>query len=508
MNLQRLFPLCAAALFAVLSARANPVVFLHGWNSDASLWSTMTNQLVTDAGYAPTNILALSYYAKNNSDSSCSTDTDIADVAAFVAREIKTFQGEHGGAPIDVVCHSMGGLVVRYILAHDLIEPGWLRHYVPIATPHYGQNVETSYFLDTYSSYQTDQMKYGSRFLWDLAAAWSFEGKNRDDTLCVIGVTAWQDKFPFSGSTTQNGSYWDGLVHCWSAALADRPCRYVQRCHSSSCYYMQKGGICACDGGTDDPVYKLVKAYLADGTILAQSELGFNGTWLTALSAQGGLFYQVVRPDGTPEVFASTVDDLVSEFRNESTGAAATVKYYEHGTNDTETQGAGIELVYGTVPAATYAAAVRGTGTWAAFTNTGVAVTGGRTAVLRLRDGAAVTVVTNGTETVAVSNGWLAAEGLAVSAEDLSGCRTASTNVWANGETGWASYVAGLTPTNPASHLLALIACSNSMPSVTWTPDLGAARVYTVEGKTNLTDAAWAATNSATRFFRVRAEMK
>ena len=49
--------------------------------------------------------------------------------------------------------------------------------------------------------------------------------------------------------------------------------------------------------------------------------------------------------------------------------------------------------------------------------------------------------------------------------------------------------------------MLAEITYSNNTPYVTWTPDDSDSRTYTVEGKTNLTDAAH-------RFFRVKVEMK
>ena len=47
----------------------------------------------------------------------------------------------------------------------------------------------------------------------------------------------------------------------------------------------------------------------------------------------------------------------------------------------------------------------------------------------------------------------------------------------------------------------------NGMALVAWTPDLGAARVYVVEGRTNLTDGVWGTTNSGARFFRVNVGM-
>ena len=76
----------------------------------------------------------------------------------------------------------------------------------------------------------------------------------------------------------------------------------------------------------------------------------------------------------------------------------------------------------------------------------------------------------------------------------------------------WECYVAGLDPTNAVSRLVATIDMVDGSPVVSWTPDLNEGgtkheRVYTVEGKTNLTDTAWGPTNEATRFFRVKVQM-
>ncbi len=75
----------------------------------------------------------------------------------------------------------------------------------------------------------------------------------------------------------------------------------------------------------------------------------------------------------------------------------------------------------------------------------------------------------------------------------------------------WECYVAGLNPTNAAEVFRAVISFKNGKPNVSWNPDLNEGgtkheRVYTVEGKANLTDS-WAPTNSASRFFRVKVSM-
>jgi hypothetical protein len=83
----------------------------------------------------------------------------------------------------------------------------------------------------------------------------------------------------------------------------------------------------------------------------------------------------------------------------------------------------------------------------------------------------------------------------------------AASSMGANNLAVWESYAAGLTPTNPLSQFIADISVSNDLNMVTWSPDLRPDRVYTVLGKTNLTDATWGPTNAASRFFKVSVEL-
>ncbi|MEI7900459.1 MAG: hypothetical protein WCK89_09400, partial [bacterium] len=76
-----------------------------------------------------------------------------------------------------------------------------------------------------------------------------------------------------------------------------------------------------------------------------------------------------------------------------------------------------------------------------------------------------------------------------------------------DGHMAWQEYVAGSNPTNRESVLRILIAVSNGLPWLTWTPDLGTARVYMIEGRTNLADSVWGPTNDESRFFRVKVQM-
>jgi hypothetical protein len=68
------------------------------------------------------------------------------------------------------------------------------------------------------------------------------------------------------------------------------------------------------------------------------------------------------------------------------------------------------------------------------------------------------------------------------------------------------AYIAGLNPNDPAAAFSADIHFENGEPVVTWLPDLGAVRKYTVEGRESLLNGDWAPVNAGSRFFRVRVE--
>ena len=76
----------------------------------------------------------------------------------------------------------------------------------------------------------------------------------------------------------------------------------------------------------------------------------------------------------------------------------------------------------------------------------------------------------------------------------------------------WECYVAGIDPTDATAHFEARISFGpDGTPCISWNPDLNengtkTERVYTVEGKTELTDP-WGPTNTSSRFFHVKVEM-
>ncbi|MBQ9432022.1 MAG: alpha/beta fold hydrolase [Kiritimatiellae bacterium] len=349
------------SVLPAITVSANPVVFLHGWNSNGSIWDAMSELLVSDAGYSADDFLKLNYYSSNNSSSPCSTSSGINDVAAFVAGEVIDFFQSRGGRSVDIVAHSMGGLVARSMLANGYIETNCVRRLVAIATPHYGQAATITF--------QAQQMKYGSKFLWDLAEDWHFKGNVFDEVLCVAGV-----------ASKTSGSYWDGLVHSWSAALGDTPCRYVD-CYHASTFSILGSVIYACKKGTKDPVYKLVKNFLTEGTVLDQTECYEDISGV--VTNHGGLFYQVVRNGGTPVAYASSVDALVTKFYRPDTAVTVTPDDLEHGYNN-ESQQYGLEMLFGNVKQGRLRLTVKASDGFDGFDYDGAEIKGGRVGVYRL----------------------------------------------------------------------------------------------------------------------------
>lgn len=78
----------------------------------------------------------------------------------------------------------------------------------------------------------------------------------------------------------------------------------------------------------------------------------------------------------------------------------------------------------------------------------------------------------------------------------------------------WECHAARLAPTNAADVFRAGISIgADGEPIIGWEPDLNEGgtkqeRVYTVEGRESLTEGSWGPTNAASRFFKVKVEMR
>jgi hypothetical protein len=176
-------------------ARAHdlPVYFVHGWNlhsaSDCAMWDTMRRRF---RAWGSTGAhRTLGYY---DADRGCNTivtadgahanDTPIEHLAADLAWDVYGRYSRRG-QPIDVVAHSMGGLMIRYALAaterHDRAFPPYLRvkRVVTLGTPHGGTRVRAP-------GVEGGQFEAGSALLtWLERNGWEPDGRGGTDWLTI-----------------------------------------------------------------------------------------------------------------------------------------------------------------------------------------------------------------------------------------------------------------------------------------------------------------------------------
>ena len=177
------------------------------------------------------------------------------------------------GTPIpqvDLVVHSMGGLIARAYLAGKGQSSGFfsppanpkVRKLIAIATPHFGS------FQAGYIGTQESEMALGNQFLWDLAT-WNQgqEDLRGVDALAIIGNAG-------TYGTTNNAS--DGVVSLTSGSLGfvepDQRTRIVPYCHITPGFLTGLGMSCANNHGIADIdsashlSAQIVRSFLADTT--------------------------------------------------------------------------------------------------------------------------------------------------------------------------------------------------------------------------------------------------
>ena len=89
---------------------------------------------------------------------------------------------------VDIIAHSMGGLISRYYIAHpgQFALADQVKKLITLGTPNYG--AAAALWADLLpGTIQGTQMKFASQFLWDLHQAWS-GGSFETDVLCIAGA--------------------------------------------------------------------------------------------------------------------------------------------------------------------------------------------------------------------------------------------------------------------------------------------------------------------------------
>ena len=104
----------------------DPVIFVHGWNADASTWNTMVARLRAD-GYTSAQLLAWSYDTRQSN----------AVTAQLIATKVDSVLRATGAPHVALVSHSMGTLSARYYLK-NLGGQAKVRTFVSLGGPDHG----------------------------------------------------------------------------------------------------------------------------------------------------------------------------------------------------------------------------------------------------------------------------------------------------------------------------------------------------------------------------------
>jgi triacylglycerol lipase len=136
---------------------ATPVVFVHGWNGDETLWEEAVDQFL-DAGYTNGDITVLYY------DSSLSAQ----DAAALLATEVDHLRSYTGQSDVDIVSHSYGSMVTRYCITLGGCA-GEVEHWMSLAGADNGTSIAA---LCALFSASCADMSGQTSTVADLQAAW------------------------------------------------------------------------------------------------------------------------------------------------------------------------------------------------------------------------------------------------------------------------------------------------------------------------------------------------
>jgi len=332
--------------FATAGSGVPPVVLLDGWQQPGASACPMYNDsiqtfgnLQSYLGGSPNFVPAVYFFENCTECPNCTIEQLGADLGAFI-NSIHYSDGTPV-PQVDVVAHSMGGLIVRSYLSGKqqasgaFSPPGTpkIRKAVFIGTPHFGSFQADSLFADIAFGLgnQTNEMKRGSQFVWDLATWNQFGDDLRGvDALAVIGN---------AGSYGNLSQASDGVVALSSGSLdfvSPGRTRVVNYCHVPLTTGLEADylgcvgpGIANIDSPSH-PTYQIVSSFLIDGT--AWQGVGNSSAQDQYLSQYGGM---VVADVSASDQFAGGLSGVSWGSVNLSDGAAAGELYYNDFVNGT-----------------------------------------------------------------------------------------------------------------------------------------------------------------------------
>lgn len=172
---------------ATITVRHDPIVFVHGFGSNGTIWSTMTGRFAAD-GWRSADFVSWSY---NSLQSNVTT-------AAALRTTVDSLLDATGAKRVDIITHSMGGLPSRYYLKN--LDGTKVDAWVSLGGPNHGTDTANA-CAGTYVS--CTEMQIGSAFLTALNAGDETPGSSRYATWwspCDTTINP-DDSVPLSGAT-------------------------------------------------------------------------------------------------------------------------------------------------------------------------------------------------------------------------------------------------------------------------------------------------------------------
>ena len=296
---------------------AVPVVFLDGYQLGCTGDSSFAaNFFQADKVLQASNLVSVYF-----DNCSVANGPSIETLGSAFGQFLGSLRYVNGTAvpKVDVVAHSMGGLIVRaYLSGMQNPVSGMPRSFSPpttavirkaifLATPHFGTAVASYFGIDA----QTKEMELGSQFLFDLNT-WNqgIDDLGTVEPLAIAGDGGTGEETSLMGPSL--AGFDDGVVELTSAsigfAIAGRT-RVVPDCHTDDPLLVEEG-LCGASTpalndvtDTSNVVGQIITSFL-NGTD-AWMSLGQAIEAVSVASANGGLILEAQDLNGNEQTIAS-----------------------------------------------------------------------------------------------------------------------------------------------------------------------------------------------------------
>ncbi len=156
------------ALAPASSMALDPILFVHGWSENSSLWNTMISNFEKD-GYPKSYLSAYTYNTSTSNKTLAETE---------VKSRVEALKKATGATKVDIIAHSMGSLnsrwYIKFVSGGEANTDDW----VSLGGPNHG--TETANFC---FSTACVEMRVGSKFLAELNAG--------DETPGAVNYGTW-----------------------------------------------------------------------------------------------------------------------------------------------------------------------------------------------------------------------------------------------------------------------------------------------------------------------------